>query len=335
MADPVRMSPVSPEEIARGERESQQRGGLGRRRFLQGALGLIVARGVDEILTEVLYPNSAASIESIGPPQQERWGVFGGLGQQDGARIGRTLAQGAMKDMRLECVKYPDNNFDISIIARAFAPVVYETYEQGGVLSAICSSMGLLTFFRVMRELVHRPDMRGRIPQLGRLVCLSSPFDVGDAVDGSAVRLIEALPYEGSISGKTMIETMRRMREHPEDVIKNIAEGVKATTQGPPPKMWAGQAVLTAETTLPEYKQDFRDFITSRSCGLYVMPQDANADRVVYDEQAFYKIYDYWGWFGASLEPFLLQNAGHADVQQASQQIGPWLDRTQPSLRVN
>lgn len=310
-----------------------RRGTASARKFVMLGGAMALAYAADYLATRRLWKGEPEIIAnepaSAGEILPERWLVMPGHGQHDPRPLTQVLQDNGVAEAKaLSGFRYSQKGFSVERIGSK----VVELSRTAERLSVFGNSMGSVTFFEAVRRLPE--EERASLPPLGRVVLNSSPFDIYDARDARLAKFITAAHFPASLSGKMMLGTVDRWRNS-QVSIKELAGGVvessRVTLDPLSPRTWMQQTrflVSTAQRNLLRDIDSLAGIVTHKTQAIFCLPDREDADKTIKDRQAYAKWSEFFGHFGVDLQLLYLENAEHADIVRASQQLGPWLKKT-------
>lgn len=295
-----------------------------RRQLIQyaGLAALAAATRQDKRLQDDYWPDTETSLQLLEEdgrlPAAEGWLVVPGLGNQNGETMAR--------------------QFKSQLPWERKSPVAYFNYANQGYTRGEIASKALIYASRLKAMSIYGHSMggvtaldaiRGLETPISRIVLNCAPFDIDDARDGFAGKVLgrvaDALHLDGgpltTYTGTVVTDTRRDGFR-----FDNFLKAAEQTLHGSPPKLQVSQMKHLASFNLNQGLSDFKGCITPSTQVLYIAPAHLLDDKTVDNLPAFHKWSTYFENFGTNVETLSVPNMGHADTRMAAIEAKYWLN---------
>ena len=210
--------------------------------------------------------------------------LFGGLGIENSLEMASSLGQ--FSESQIESVKYSSNGLSPESIGNALARR-YRTNQQEQEL--LVHSLGLNLFLKGVEALVlknrglereGRQEEVVRIPEISKIIAISSPLSIEDTYMGPRVQKMLHIGYSGGLLSRAAVKCANSIRET-DSSISSVGKAVLGAAISP----LAGESAYTYMGKLrmlagPPCQDGILDgLLTSRTDIRYI--GDAAGDRVV------------------------------------------------------
>lgn len=345
----------APPELAHGPQTSlpEQRASqaVSRRNFLLAAGSLTAAALLplkaatdwhlaDEVLNDLIYPGGASPMVTLGydqipigqlPYAPEAATVYAGLGQRPeiARRMAIKLADGPYKGQRLSYTEYAAQGINVDNLAAEYQDLEATAGGLHLFFNSLGSIIGANAMYARQRLAGHtlpvprQVDRQNGAPfvrPIKTITYCSSPFDVDDTYQATAVKLIGRHNLSGTLTEKFLAKMVLAIGS--EQRFGNFRQLLESASQATfdelPPKMWASQIRLLATTSLRSLSSAFEGAVTPETLVLYLRPRRADGDTVVKVDQASRRIGQFFTRrFGCQFKEVVMEDAGHADIDKA------------------
>ena len=264
---------------------------LSRRRFLFGSAAVAggVAISGNKIVTEILWPPSAASVREIKAdvPEDKRHAatfVFGGLGTRDSTKEALAI-KGAVQDIgRVVSVRYNEDKLDLNTVAERMNQYI----KTNGIteINIYGDSMGGIAGVHTLPKLDF--SLNGGV-RVKYIFADCTPITKANVRDHNATfpeflakHGFEGGGFVGKLSGQIYSNF-----NHPQDYLKikqQLETAWHVTLDPNSPSLWIDQLKLISESNIDTFAQCLAAVNYEEM--YYIHPKNPSDDAVVYDISA-------------------------------------------------
>lgn len=173
-------------------------------------------------------------------------------------------------------------------------------------------------------EVIRRAQIHGM--KLGRIILFASPFELTDARNSNASKLLKAIWWQPGPTHKFVFQVIKGRLEG-KSIRDSLRQAKQAATSGCSPRVWVSMCQLLEHIKLYRHMLAYANLVDEQTEAWYCMPDNPQNDATVYTVAASEKYREFFTSLSVPYRIWRIPGIGHAEVGRTCTFLSQTTDR--------